>query len=129
MHVERRFTHLRLRQHPDGGIARLRVLGEQRSLAEAVDVAGCLGKRLAGVRHRAYALADDPSSDPQQALATRVAAQRLCLDATGALVAAGAGGSVRSVDPAQRWAREAAFLTVQGQTLPARRAVLASYLT
>lgn len=26
--VERRFTHLRLRQHPDGGIARLRVYGE-----------------------------------------------------------------------------------------------------
>ncbi|WP_237555278.1 MULTISPECIES: allantoicase [unclassified Streptomyces] len=26
--VERRFTHLRLRQHPDGGIARLRVHGE-----------------------------------------------------------------------------------------------------
>jgi allantoicase len=28
IHVERRFTHLRLRQHPDGGVARLRVLGE-----------------------------------------------------------------------------------------------------
>ncbi|MFF7154867.1 allantoicase [Streptomyces sp. NPDC008139] len=28
VHVERRFTHLRLRQHPDGGIARLRVYGE-----------------------------------------------------------------------------------------------------
>jgi len=26
--VERRFTHLRLRQHPDGGVARLRVYGE-----------------------------------------------------------------------------------------------------
>ncbi|WNI18626.1 allantoicase [Actinacidiphila sp. ITFR-21] len=28
IHVERRFTHLRLRQHPDGGVARLRVHGE-----------------------------------------------------------------------------------------------------
>jgi allantoicase len=28
VHLERRFTHLRLRQHPDGGIARLRVYGE-----------------------------------------------------------------------------------------------------
>ncbi|WP_333767560.1 allantoicase [Streptomyces sp. IBSBF 2435] len=28
VHVERRFTHLRLRQYPDGGVARLRVLGE-----------------------------------------------------------------------------------------------------
>ncbi len=107
---------------------RLGALGEQRSLTQAVEVAAALGDRLAGVRDRAYALADDPSSDPATALATRVEAQRLCLDATGALVAAGAGGSMRSGDPAQRWAREAAFLTVQGQTLPARRAMLASYL-
>ncbi|MBY8877891.1 allantoicase [Actinacidiphila acidipaludis] len=28
VHVERRFTHLRLRQHPDGGVARLRVYGD-----------------------------------------------------------------------------------------------------
>lgn len=28
VHAERRFTHLRLNQHPDGGIARLRVHGE-----------------------------------------------------------------------------------------------------
>ncbi|MCL2552463.1 MAG: allantoicase [Actinomycetia bacterium] len=28
IHVDRRFTHLRLRQHPDGGVARLRVYGE-----------------------------------------------------------------------------------------------------
>ncbi|MEE4546051.1 allantoicase [Streptomyces sp. V4-01] len=28
IHVERRFTHLRLRQHPDGGVARLRVYGD-----------------------------------------------------------------------------------------------------
>jgi allantoicase len=28
VHLERRFTHLRLRQYPDGGIARLRVYGE-----------------------------------------------------------------------------------------------------
>lgn len=28
VHVERRFTHLRLRQYPDGGVARLRVYGD-----------------------------------------------------------------------------------------------------
>ncbi|MFI0719231.1 allantoicase [Streptomyces sp. NPDC021224] len=28
VHHERRFTHIRLRQHPDGGVARLRVLGD-----------------------------------------------------------------------------------------------------
>lgn len=28
VHVERRFTHLRLRLHPDGGVARLRVYGQ-----------------------------------------------------------------------------------------------------
>ncbi|MET9883017.1 allantoicase [Streptomyces sp. NPDC006430] len=30
VHVDQRFTHLRLNQHPDGGIARLRVYGEVR---------------------------------------------------------------------------------------------------
>ena len=56
-----------------------------------------------------------------------MAAQRLCLDATGALAAAGAGGSMMLDDPAQRWAREALFLVVRAQTLAARRAVLRTW--
>lgn len=105
---------------------RLRVVGEQ--LGEARDLALLLQSRLADVRSRAYALADDPGADLDEALSLRVAAQRLCLDATGALVAAGAGGSMSLADPAQRWAREALFLVVQAQTLAGRRAVLRTWI-
>lgn len=108
-------------------LARLAEIGAQRSLAEAVSAADHLQAGLAQVRQAAYGLADDPASDPAQCLQWRVRAQRLCLDATAAVVAAGAGGSMRVDDPAQRWAREAAFLLVQSQTLDARRAVLASF--
>ncbi|MFH9247679.1 allantoicase [Streptomyces lydicus] len=47
--VERRFTHLRLKQHPDGGIARLRVHGEVIPDPEWLDVLGTLD--LASVMH------------------------------------------------------------------------------
>ena len=107
---------------------RLGALGEQRGLGEARDLALLLQSRLADVRARAYALADDPGADLDEALSLRVAAQRLCLDATGALVAAGAGGSMSLADPAQRWAREALFLVVQAQTLAGRRAVLRTWI-
>lgn len=107
--------------------ARLAELGERKRLAEACDLASVLDSRLSDVRTSAYALADDPDADPDAALAHRVAAQRLCLDATAALVAAGAGGSMALADPAQRWAREALFLIVQGQTLDARQAMLRTW--
>ncbi|MBF9070217.1 allantoicase [Streptacidiphilus fuscans] len=38
--VERRFTHLRLNQHPDGGVARLRVYGEVAPDPEWLDALG-----------------------------------------------------------------------------------------
>ncbi|MFG2861268.1 allantoicase [Streptomyces sioyaensis] len=47
--VERRFTHLRLKQHPDGGIARLRVHGEVVPDPEWLDVLGTVD--LASVLH------------------------------------------------------------------------------
>ncbi|MFI0905254.1 allantoicase [Streptomyces sioyaensis] len=47
--AERRFTHLRLKQHPDGGIARLRVHGEVVPDPEWLDVLGTLD--LASVLH------------------------------------------------------------------------------
>lgn len=47
--VERRFTHLRLKQHPDGGIARLRVHGEVVPDPAWLDVLGTLD--LASVMH------------------------------------------------------------------------------
>ncbi|MFE7316868.1 allantoicase [Streptomyces sp. NPDC057555] len=40
--AERRFTHLRLKQHPDGGVARLRVHGEVVPDPEWLDVLGTL---------------------------------------------------------------------------------------
>jgi allantoicase len=47
--VEQRFTHLRVNQHPDGGIARLRVYGEVVPDPEWLDVLGTLD--LASVLH------------------------------------------------------------------------------
>ncbi|MFH8405006.1 allantoicase [Streptomyces sp. NPDC018019] len=47
--VERRFTHLRLKQHPDGGIARLRVHGEVVPDPAWLDVLGTID--LASVLH------------------------------------------------------------------------------
>ncbi|MGA5269690.1 allantoicase [Streptomyces lydicamycinicus] len=47
--VERRFTHLRLKQHPDGGIARLRAHGEVVPDPAWLDVLGTLD--LASVLH------------------------------------------------------------------------------
>lgn len=107
---------------------RLAQLGTQRGPTDASEVAALMQSRLADVRVKAYALADDPDSVPAESLAVRVRAQRLCLDTTAALVAAGAGGSMALDDPAQRWAREALFLVVQGQTLPARQTMLRTWL-
>lgn len=106
---------------------RLSAVGEERGLAPASDLAPVLAGRLADVRTRAYALADDPACDPEAALAVRAQGQRLCLDATAALVTASGGSAMALADPAQRWAREALFLVVQGQTLPSREALLRTW--
>ncbi len=47
--AERRFTHLRLKQHPDGGVARLRVYGEVVPDPAWLDVLGTVD--LASVMH------------------------------------------------------------------------------
>lgn len=106
---------------------RLSALGDERGLAAASDLAPVLAARLADVRTRAYALADDPGSSAEAALAVRAQGQRLCLDATAALVTASGGSAMALADPAQRWAREALFLVVQGQTLPSREALLRTW--
>ena len=107
--------------------ARLATLGQERDLAAATDLAPLLASRLGDVRARAYALADDPDGDPDEALAVRAQGQRLCLDATAALVTASGGAAMSLADPAQRWAREALFLVVQGQTRPSREALLRTW--
>ena len=61
------------------------------------------------------------ASTPTTVAHARAAATELCVRATAALVAATGGRAVRRDDHAQRLAREAMFLLVQGQT-PAIRA-------
>jgi len=90
------------------------------------DAAERLRERLQAIRIEAYGLIDDV--DPQHELGRRLElradALRLCLDATSALVVAGAGRSMLRSDHAQLLARWAMFLTVQAQTAELRTALL-----
>jgi hypothetical protein len=109
--------------------AALRLLdarGEQRGEPDARDVAERLGERLAEQREDAYRLLDDvPAAEQRELrLQVRARAQQLMVDATTALVVAGAGGSLAAGAPAQRMAREALFLLVQAQTADVRREAL-----
>ncbi|MBZ6082935.1 acyl-CoA dehydrogenase family protein [Streptomyces olivaceus] len=98
-------------------------------LASAPDERGAadsLRARVDEVRERAYALADHPVPHEHVAerLALRTRAYDLLRSATTAAVVAG-GGRATSLDhPAQRLAREAMFLLIQGQTTPVREAHL-----
>jgi hypothetical protein len=111
----------------EAAIRRLAAVGEQRGLGPAQELAPLLAGRLADVRARAYALADEAQVRPEASLAVRAQGQRLALDATAALVAASGGAAMSLTDPAQRWAREALFLVVQGQTVPARETLLRTW--
>ncbi|GHH04784.1 acyl-CoA dehydrogenase family protein [Streptomyces rubradiris] len=110
-----------------------------------------LRARLAGVRRRAYELADAappkgwtarPASAPRatgaeaepeagavdawarERLAVRAEAHELLRTATTAAVVAGGGRAMTLADRAQRLAREGLFLLVQGQTAESREAHL-----
>ncbi|WP_369387296.1 acyl-CoA dehydrogenase family protein [Streptomyces sp. CG1] len=82
--------------------------------------------RLADVRRRAYALADHPAPLERVAerLAVRAEAYEVLRTATTAAVVAGGGRSMALTSRAQRLAREALFLLVQGQTAETRAAQL-----
>jgi alkylation response protein AidB-like acyl-CoA dehydrogenase len=58
----------------------------------------------------------DVATGPETLADARAAASLLAVDAAMALVASGGGGAIRSDAHAQRLAREAMFLLVQGQT-------------
>ncbi|MGW4081599.1 acyl-CoA dehydrogenase family protein [Streptomyces sp. NPDC004822] len=90
------------------------------------EVAGPLRARLRTVRARAYELADAPGTDATLAerLALRIDAAELMRTATTAAVVAGGGRSLALTGTAQRLAREALFLLVQGQTAESRGAHL-----
>jgi alkylation response protein AidB-like acyl-CoA dehydrogenase len=90
------------------------------------ETADPLTARLADVRSRAYALADHPAPQERVAerLAVRAEAYEVLRTATTAAVVAGGGRSMALTNRAQRLAREALFLLVQGQTAETRTAHL-----
>lgn len=107
----------------------VRLLGERARASGESSTAGAasrLAEALTEVRDRCYALLDDAGPDEAVAerLAARADAQHLMVEATSALVVAGAGGAMAVGAPAQRLAREALFLLVQAQTPQGRAATL-----
>ncbi|MER6347154.1 acyl-CoA dehydrogenase family protein [Streptomyces sp. NPDC001595] len=92
------------------------------------ETAAALRARLDEVRRQAYALADHPV--PHERIEERLALRTLAYDlmraVTTAAVVAGGGRTMGLDSPAQRLAREAMFLLVQGQTAPVREAHLAA---
>lgn len=81
--------------------------------------------QLADLRKHAYALQDE-SGPRAERIAVRAQAHALALRASAALVAAGAGRSMLAGNPAQRLAREALFLLVQGQDAEIRAAQISA---
>ncbi|MFJ9243406.1 acyl-CoA dehydrogenase family protein [Streptomyces sp. NPDC101776] len=90
------------------------------------DTADPLRTRLDEVRKAAYALAEHPVPHEHLAerLALRTQAYEVLMTATTAAVVAGGGRSLSLTSRAQRLAREALFLLVQGQTAESRAAHL-----
>ncbi|GAB2727656.1 acyl-CoA dehydrogenase family protein [Streptomyces bullii] len=93
---------------------------------DGAETARALRARLDEVRREAYALADHPV--PHERIGERLALKTRAYDvlraATTAAVVAGGGRSMALDNRAQRLAREAVFLLVQGQTADVRRAHL-----
>lgn len=103
-------------------VRRLRERGDALTdtVAEAID------EELGELRASAYALADDAAAGGhlEERLALRAQAHLLAVRATTALVTVGAGRSMLLDSAAQRLARVALFLLVQGQTAAVREATL-----
>ncbi|MEQ7006899.1 acyl-CoA dehydrogenase family protein [Actinopolymorpha sp. B17G11] len=115
----------------EAAIRHLATRSEDADLAVGVAAARRLGERLAAAQAEADRLLDHvpPDEAHDERLAFRAEVQRLMVDATTALVVAGAGRSLTLTDPAQRLAREAAFLLVQAQTRPAREVLLRQWVS
>ncbi len=92
------------------------------------ETAAPLRARLSEVRGRAYALAADaaPHERVAERLALRTQAYEVLQAATTAAVVSAGGRSMLLTNRAQRLAREALFLLVQGQTRESRTAHLAA---
>ncbi|WP_405995482.1 acyl-CoA dehydrogenase family protein [Streptomyces sp. NBC_00986] len=87
------------------------------------DTSGPIRTRLDNVRKQAYALAEHPVPHEhlEERLSLRTQAYEVLMTATTAAVVAGGGRSLSLTNRAQRLAREALFLLVQGQTAESRR--------
>lgn len=109
-------------------LVELERLGRRRP--EAADVAGTLGERGAALRDEAHALLIDvPAGDrTHDRIVLRGEIAELTVRSANALVAARSGSATLLTSPEQRWAREAMFHLVQGQTDVVRRAQLAAFL-
>ncbi|MFB8181353.1 acyl-CoA dehydrogenase family protein [Streptomyces sp. NPDC055966] len=104
------------------------VFGVARAALDLLDEepAAPLRARLDDVRRRAYALADHPVplERAEERLAVRAEAYEVLRRSTTAAMVAGGGRSMALSSRAQRLAREALFLLVQGQTTETRTAHL-----
>ncbi|MEV5529411.1 acyl-CoA dehydrogenase family protein [Streptomyces prunicolor] len=87
------------------------------------DMSGPIRTRLDNVREQAYVLAEHPVPHEylEERLSLRTQAYDVLMTATTAAVVAGGGRSLSLTSKAQRLAREALFLLVQGQTAESRR--------
>ncbi|MGW0830253.1 acyl-CoA dehydrogenase family protein [Streptomyces prunicolor] len=87
------------------------------------ETSGPIRTRLDDVREQAYTLAEHPVPHEhlEERLALRTQAYEVLMTATTAAVVAGGGRSLSLTSRAQRLAREALFLLVQGQTAESRR--------
>jgi alkylation response protein AidB-like acyl-CoA dehydrogenase len=108
-------------------LVELERLGRRRP--EVGDVAGALGERGAALRDEAHALLIDVPAGERTADRIRLRGEiaELTVRSANALVAARSGSATLLTSPEQRWAREAMFHLVQGQTDIVRRAQLAAF--
>jgi alkylation response protein AidB-like acyl-CoA dehydrogenase len=106
----------------------VRHLGERPEPA-ARQVAAAAGRELDELRAAAYELADNTPAGERMArrLELRADAHALACRVTAALVASGGGRSMLLDAPAQRLARVALFLLVQGQSAAVRETTLARF--
>ena len=100
--------------------------GLERDRPEALDAAHTLGERAAALRAVAYTLLHDVAAGDRIRERTLLRGElaELTVRSANALVAARSGSAVLLGSPEQRWAREAMFHLVQGQTAAIRAAQL-----
>jgi alkylation response protein AidB-like acyl-CoA dehydrogenase len=91
--------------------------------------AGRLAEQLAALRERANGLADSsaPGERLEERARARAAALAFAVRATNTYVASRGGRAMSLTDPAQRLARTAMFLLVQGQTAAGRAATIEAF--